>query len=545
MLDEQAEKVTQKESLKNTSKTTPKENKIISNLLNLETATEKNVYVNTPLIKGIISTKGASLVDWKLKKYKMWDKKDVEMIPHNSDVYGNLSLIFTTVDTTIDTKDFIFESNKDSVLINKTDSNGVTFTLNLGDGKKIIKKYTFYDDEYNFELEVILENLGNIISDREYSIAWESGLASTEKRLNDDMFYSKAYISAAGNTEQFKKADDKVHNISGSKIDWVALRTKYFVTAIAPTNEKGLDATIKGEEIPTANKSEKWKKFRVELSLPFLNDRYEDNKFLIYCGPLDYDIIKKYGLGFESMMDFGWKIIEPFSKIVLWSLKKIHTVISNYGLVLIIFSILIKIIVYPLTAKSYNSMQRMQALQPKLSELKEKYGKDPQRLNQETMKLYKQFGVNPLGGCLPVIIQMPLLYALFIIFRTTIELRGQGFIWWIKDLSNPDTVYTLPFSIPIYGNDVNILPLLMGASMLLQQKMGMQDPKQKMMAYMMPIFFTLLFNNFPSGLTLYYTLFNVLTIVQQKITSKNQQVELVPVKKPRSKREYLYQRKRR
>jgi YidC/Oxa1 family membrane protein insertase len=161
-------------------------------------------------------------------------------------------------------------------------------------------------------------------------------------------------------------------------------------------------------------------------------------------------------------------------------------------------------------------MKKMQGLQPKLSEIKEKYGNDPQRLNKETMKLYKTEGVNPAGGCLPTLLQMPLLWGLFIVFRSTIELRGQGFVWWIKDLSAPDVVATLPFSIPMYGNSVCVLPLFMGATMLIQQKMTVTDPKQKMMVYFMPLFLTLLFNQFPSGLNLYYALFNLLSILQQK-----------------------------
>ena len=163
-------------------------------------------------------------------------------------------------------------------------------------------------------------------------------------------------------------------------------------------------------------------------------------------------------------------------------------------------------------------MKKMQMLQPKLKDLQDKYRSDPQKLNQMTMRLYKEEGVNPMGGCLPMVLQMPLLFALFIIFRTTIELRSQGFIWWIKDLSAPDTIFTFPgnFSIPIYGNTINVLPILMGVTMYIQQKMTITDPKQKMMVYFMPIFFTLLFNSFPSGLNMYYALFNILSIIQQK-----------------------------
>jgi YidC/Oxa1 family membrane protein insertase len=159
----------------------------------------------------------------------------------------------------------------------------------------------------------------------------------------------------------------------------------------------------------------------------------------------------------------------------------------------------------------------MQKLQPLLLELKEKYKGDAQKLQKETAKLYKEHNVNPLGGCLPVILQMPLLYALFIVFRSTIELRGAPFVLWIKDLSMPDTILHLGFSIPMYGDQVAVLPLIMGLTTYLQSRISMTDPNQKMMLYFMPIFLTLMFNSFPSGLTLYYTLFNIFSMVQQKM----------------------------
>ena len=168
----------------------------------------------------------------------------------------------------------------------------------------------------------------------------------------------------------------------------------------------------------------------------------------------------------------------------------------------------------------------MQKIQPELLAIREKYKNNPQKLNQAQMKIYKKRGVNPLGGCLPMLIQMPLLYSLFVVFRTTIELRSEPFVFWIKDLSAPDYVFELPFHIPIYGSQVAVLPIFMVISMFIQQKMmtggAVQQPQQKTMQYIMiPVFF-LIFNGFPSGLNLYYTLFNILTILQQKfITRKN------------------------
>jgi YidC/Oxa1 family membrane protein insertase len=210
-------------------------------------------------------------------------------------------------------------------------------------------------------------------------------------------------------------------------------------------------------------------------------------------------------------------------------MRHLHGVIPNYGIVLIIFSVIVKIIVWPLTHKSHESMKRMQMLQPYLKELKEKYKKDMQRLQKETMKLYKEHKVNPMGGCLPVLIQMPLFIALFSVFRSTIELRGAPFIFWMKDLSAPDYVLHLPFSIPMYGAAVAILPIIMGITTYFQSKISMTDPNQKMMLYFMPVFLVAIFNKMPSGLTLYYTLFNVLTLVQQQFVKPK---DAVPVEVP-------------
>ena len=217
-------------------------------------------------------------------------------------------------------------------------------------------------------------------------------------------------------------------------------------------------------------------------------------------------------------MSLGVAPIRFISRAVLFSLVALYEVIPNYGIVLIIFSVIVKLLVYPLTKKSYQSMKAMQVLQPEVLSLREKYKSDPQKLNQATMKLYKERGVNPLGGCLPMLLQMPLLFALFIVFRSTIELRGAPFVLWITDLSQPDALIPLPFSLPLYGDQISLLPLLMGASMFVQQKMTTSpvNPQQKMMTQFMSIFFVILFNQFPSGLNLYYTLFNIFTIIQQK-----------------------------
>ena len=218
-------------------------------------------------------------------------------------------------------------------------------------------------------------------------------------------------------------------------------------------------------------------------------------------------------------MNFGWAFIRPISKAVHWFLLFLHNYIPNYGFVLLVFSVFIKILVYPLTKKSYVSTKKMQAIQPLLNELREKHKNDQRKFAQAQMALFKEHGVNPLSGCVPILLQMPLLFALFTVFRSSIELRGAPFMLWISDLSRPDAVFDLGINIPLYGSHVAILPLLMGITMFIQMKMTptpQSAGQQKFMLYFMNGFFVLIFNQFPSGLVLYYTLFNVLTILQQK-----------------------------
>ena len=253
------------------------------------------------------------------------------------------------------------------------------------------------------------------------------------------------------------------------------------------------------------------------------------SNYTVYLGPLDYDILLGYERHYEDMMNWGW-----FGFIGKWSLrlfKWLYSYIPNYGIVLIIFSVLVKLLTSPLTRRQLASTQKMQQAQPAIAELNEKYKGDAQKLQQEQMKLYKEMGVNPMGGCWPLLVQMPILIAMFNLFRTTIELRGAAFgglEWWIADLSLPDTVAM------IGGLPINPLPLIMSATMILQQKLmtpsgAATNPQMKNMPYIMTVMFLFIFYRFPSGLNLYYTLFNVMSIAQQKLLPHKTPEEKVPV----------------
>jgi YidC/Oxa1 family membrane protein insertase len=268
----------------------------------------------------------------------------------------------------------------------------------------------------------------------------------------------------------------------------------------------------------------------------------------LYVGPMQYDTLSTYGL--TGIMNFGWKwIVKPIGEyFMLPTLKLIHLGIPNYGIAILLFALLMKALLYPLSIGQMESAKKMQLIAPLINQAREKYPDDMQRQQQETMKIYSEYGINPAGGCLPLLLQMPFLYALYSVLNLNIDLRQQGFLpVWITDLSVPDVILSLPFKLPLFNVDhFSGLALLMGATMFIQQKQAITDPRQKAMVYMMPIMLTLMFSSLPSGLNLYYFVFNVVAIIQtvwQKKFSKKQ-LTLADLKKMPKKESWLQKKMR-
>ena len=488
-------------------------------------AEEKNITINSNLYRATVSTLGGgSIVSFRLKHHLLKNDSTVNLIDDKNK--RNLYLSFVSIDGDLIVLKKPWETDVSLKKIDVTEkSETITFQQKViynNQNYLIEKSLTFYPNSYSIDLFLNLSELSDIIHLGNYAVAWSGGLPQTENNPQDELTYFGGYVYQAGKPYAFEKLSSGIKNdpsywgkVSGNT-DWVAVRSKYFVSALIPETGTG----------------------PVEVNLGKVNDNQNvynykahfqanepGSRLSLYLGPLEYKRIKDLDVGLSSLMNFGIAPIRPISKGVLWLLKFLHQFIPNYGVVLVLFSILIKILVYPLTKKSYQSTKEMQAIQPLVAELKEKHKKDPTKLNKATMALYKEHGVNPLGGCLPLLLQMPLLFALFQVFRSTIELRNAPFIFWINDLSSPDIIYHLPFSLPVYGGHIAVLPLVMGVTMFLQQKMmpTQASGQQKFMSYFMTGFFILLFNNFPSGLNLYYTLFNVFTILQQKFLTPSQQ----------------------
>ena len=497
---------------------TPKQqqSQIISND---NSSPSQTINVKTNLYDLVISNKyGGSLLSYSLYNYSDHSDKLVNLIDELNS--NNLLLGFISVDG-----DKVFlNHNWSPMTSSKTISvdrsqKSLTFSTRY-QGQAIEKKLTFYPDSYNIDIDIVFDQPSKFISRNQYTLGWAGGLPPTEKNISNDYQFFEGFASLGGEHMGAKPKKGKLTEESqkGSTL-WSAIKTKYFISAIVPNNP-GTAARVESELI------DKRPVYNTEIT----QNTSSSNSFTLYLGPLDYDNLKSFDVDLESNVDLGWALFRPIGQLISWLLTKMYAIIPNYGVVVILFAFLIKLLLNPLTVKTFESTRKMQALAPEINKIKEKYKNDPQKMSRAQMELYKSSGANPMGGCLPMLIQMPILVSVFSIFRSKIEFRGAPFIGWIDDLSVPDTLAELG-SFPI-----NILPVLMGSTMFIQQKMMAApnaDANQKTMMYVMNVFFLFLFYSFPSGLNLYYFVFNLLSIIQQKymIPNPTEPGSVVPLKK--------------
>jgi len=398
------------------------------------------------------------------------------------------------------------------------------------EGLRIEKKFTFFPDRYEFDLDLLFADYLQRLSGLRYGIVWKDGFAITEKNPADDLMYSSVMAQMGATLAkidmQKAKVDERKTLNTDGQTDWVVFKSKYFTGFIVPKNIKGVRSEL------ALSRLKNGRDLSVRIDMPLSKNNFQEDHFIIGLVPAEKKLLASYGIGLEKTMNWGGRIIKPFSIALHWLMEFFYRLIPNYGVVILIISLVIKIATYPLTNKSYGSMKRMQMIQPKIQELQQKYKNNKEVLQQKTMELYKEEKVNPMGGCFPMLLQLPLLYGLFIVFRTAIEFRGAPFMLWMKDLSAPDALFNFGFNIPLLGSEFNVLPILMTVLMVVQQKMSgsgaaanpQQAQQQKMMLWLMPAMMFFLFYQFPSGLVLYYLIFNLLTILQQKFVI-NKQVE--------------------
>lgn len=514
----------------------------------LSAGNEQTYEVSTSLYKVRLSTFGGGINRYTLKKYSTWNNQPLQLIDWS--LNSDFNLLFATSDgKLVDTRNLFFHLRNEikDPIVELDDS--ATFQLQfmlpvVKDSSYILKTFIFRGGRYNIECEVVVVNMSEVIANYEYQISINS-LALTERNSIDEASNSHgfAYVNSELQQIDATSVDESVEQNYLGQTKWISTRNKYFMNALIDENDQlGFGAFLEGRKISLPDKGER-KIYSASLKIKYLGNESESKKFLLYIGPIEYNLLKDIHPGLEKTLNLGWAwIVRPISEyIMLPLLKFLHHFIPNYGFVIILFSVIIKVTLLPLTKSSMDSMRKMQSLQPMMNEMREKYKDDPQRLNVDMMKLYKEYGINPLGGCLPLLLQMPILYALFTIFGSTIELRQATFFGWISDLSIPDSIIDLPFQFPLFGfSHVSGLSLFMGITMFFQQKQSVKDPRQKSMIYLMPILFTLMFNSFPSGLNLYYLVFNLLSIGQQYYLNKKfKNIPLQKVKKKETKKSWV------
>jgi YidC/Oxa1 family membrane protein insertase len=492
----------------------------------LSRGVEKEWNVETDRFTATLSSRGAGIRKWELKNFKTWDHQPVNLI--NSDTRGEFNLLFYSADgKLINTSGLFFtpvHALPQTTRLEGSDSLRIDMQMVVAPGSRIVKSLIFYAGKSSFDAEYRFEGMQNIIANFEYQVTWENGLRYPERNSIDECNSANASAYSGGELTEIDASslDARAQQTISGRVTWIATRIKYFAVAIIPREKESSGAYLEGVRHPKPDQGAK-EDYSIALKMPFLGKQVETDRFTVYLGPLEYSTIKSFDLGLDQVMSLGWAwIIRPISEYVIIPVFQfLHLFIPNYGIVLIVFALLIKVVLHPLTKTSMRSMQKMQQLQPMMNEIREKYKEDPQKMQQQIMRLYKEYGVNPAGGCLPMLLQLPILYALWMVFRSTIELRQAPFVGWINDLSIPDIITTLPFHIPLFGiSEVSGLAILVGITMFFQQKMSVKDPRQKMMIWMMPTMMTLLFNSFPSGLNLYYFFFNVLSIAQQAYVNK-------------------------
>ncbi len=464
--------------------------------------TERDIVVETPLYKAVFTTKGGALKSYKLKHYQTTIGKDAEPVEFVQVAEGMLKPFSVTFpESNVDIlPESIFIADSGSLdLTQSPDNRRLTLVLTYPNEIKVEKIYTFYPEKYAFELEVKAHNLSKATLSQSPLLSWHQYV---DPKTETDSYGHEGPISFIAkdiDVYEVKKLDSG--KLLGPDVAWAGFESKYFIASMIPQNPTLTSLSLSLDARNMASVSLKGPQ---NIIPPGQAGSFS---YSLYLGPKEYGILQTMGVGLENAIDFGsW--MKWLALPLLISLRFLNDYVANYGIAILILTLIIKIIFWPLGNKSYKSMKEMQKLQPKIAELREKYQNDKTKLSQETMALYKTHKVNPLGGCLPMVVQIPVFFGLYKALMYSIELRHAPFYWWIQDLSAKDPYY--------------ITPIIMGGTMLLQQQMtpGMGDPMQQKIMMLMPVFFTFLFLNFPSGLVLYWLFQNILSIGQQYYINK-------------------------
>ncbi len=509
----------------------------------------KEYVLENDLVKVTLNTRGARVGQVELKKYKTEltdEPSNILLFRDDADGYG---FRFNTAEQRIDTRDFNFSA------VAEGDS-AVLMTMEPAPGAVWGIRYTLAPDGYTVRMDVVQQGMAAVLPGNTSSMdfAWHQKMARNERGRTFEERNSAIYYKYIGESVDDLSANgDDSESLTG-RLRWVAFKNQFFSSVII-ARDCFTSAELNSLDIKTADYL---KDLSMDATLPYTVADGTAASFDFYFGPNDYPLLSSLddelgydeGLSLTRLIPLGWGLFRWINTIIVIPVfTLLGSFISNYGIIILLLTIFIKLIIFPFTFKSFKSQAKMRVLAPEIKEINEKYPnqEDALKRQQETMALYSRAGASPFSGCLPMLLQMPVLIAMFSFFPSAIELRGQSFLW-AHDLSAPDSIFTLPFSIPFYGNHVSLFCLLMTVINILYMRVSMQSqpqsagmPGMKMMQYIMPVMFLFIFNDYASGLSYYYLLSLLITIIQTYVfrhvidEKKVREQLLANARKPRKK----------
>ena len=474
---------------------------------------QDNIVIQNDLIRTVWTNEGAALKSAVLTEFENSEKTQVlELLKPNRE--GLLPLSIKLLD-----EEFQLNRRRHKVIEQKEDK--VVFTTLLENGLRITKDISLENGKYNLDIVITFENTSNSDVALAYTVNSTSGIYPESDKYTG--LASVVGIDVGrGKVKLVRTATkDMPYTNESVGISWAGAANKYFAS-ILKSSSGTIIATA--TSAPNENQDPLYKDdFSVNLQtkrISIIPQGKEQHDYVLFLGPKKESVLKQYD-GLLVLLEYGWTT--SICKILIKTLNAFYKVVSNYGVAILLLTFLVKLILFPLTMKSQKSMFKMQRLQPLIGQLKEKHKGDKQRMGQEQMKLFKQHGVNPMSGCMPIMLQMPVFFALFRTLQLSFEMRQAPFVLWISDLSKPDTLIHLPFTIPFLGDGLNILPIVMGIASFVQMKLTPKtvsgdDPQARMqqrMMQMMPIIFPFILYTMPSGLTLYWTTSTLISIGEQ------------------------------
>jgi len=471
----------------------------------------RDITVDTPLYRAVIFEQGGGLKSFVLKKYRTQRGQDadaMELVKTTNP--AELPMVFT-LDNGVAGSLPVFKADKEQLNLQAGRDGQLVMTATLDSGLTIVRTLEFIADSYLITSNYTITNKGSAAQQISPAMVLTNAPYSVVNSSSRYLFSGPvAYINNDLQEIKLKKLADGPQVLQGT-VSWVAYEDNYFICAVIP-EESGIDLVTMSATGDVV---------RSVVGGGVLSLAAGESKtfqYKAYFGPKKLSVLKATGYELSQAVNFGW--FDALAKPMLFLLNFFYSYIGNYGIAIILLTCLIKGVFWPITQKGMKSMKNMQKLQPKVAKLKEKYKDDPTKMNQEMMAMYKTYKVNPVGGCLPMVIQIPFFFALYRVLMAAIELRHAPFMLWMNDLSAPDRLM-IGIDIPVL-HGIPVLTLLMGASMYLQQKMTptTADPTQAKIMQFLPIIFTFMFINFASGLVLYWLVNNLLSILQQQLINR-------------------------